>query len=160
MFNLYNHILFSAFRFLHPRQNHIFCFSRKKASGIFSHCLWYHSDHMQHCVISQLEFLWAVHGVLHEQNISTVWVLGSHLTTRFPSIFGNGAILPDFKHFIKCGLRAAESYIELDGSSPNARLVANAIESSPHSTPFFSCCTGMTWIINSFSGQNEYAAIW
>ena len=78
----------------------------------------------------------------------------------FTPIFQNGAILPDVKHFIKCGLRAAESYIELDGSSPNARLVANAIENSPQSTPFFWYCTGMTWIINSFSGQNEYAAIW
>ena len=49
----------------------------------------------------------------------------------FPSIFGNGAILPHVKHFIKYGLRAAESYVELDGSSPNARLVANAVENSP-----------------------------
>ena len=32
---------------------------------------------------------------------------------------------------------AAESYFELDGSSPNARLGANAIENSPQSTPFF-----------------------
>ena len=82
-----------------------------------------------------------------------------HLTTRFPSIFGNGEILPDVKHFIKCGLRAAESYVELDRSSPNARLVANAIENSLQPTPIFCYCTDMTWIINSFSGQNEYAAI-
>ena len=40
-------------------------------------------------------------------------------------------------HQIKCGLRAAESYVELDGSSPNARLVANAIENSSQSAPFF-----------------------
>ena len=90
----------------------------------------------------------------------SVCILLLHLTTRFPSIFGNGAILPDVKNFIKCGLKAAESYVELDGSSQNARLVANSIESSPQSTPFFCCCTGMTWIINSFSGQNEYAANW
>ena len=75
----------------------------KTASRIFSRRLWYHSEHMQHCAISKLEFLWAVHGVLHEQNISKVWVLGLHLTARFPSIFGNGTILPNVKHFIKCG---------------------------------------------------------
>ena len=40
-------------------------------------------------------------------------------------------------HQIKCGLRAAESYVELDGSSPNARLVANAIENRSQSAPFF-----------------------
>ena len=60
-----------------------------------------------------------------------------HLTSRFPTIFRNDAILPDVKHFIKCGLRDAESYVEMDGSSPKAILVANAIESSPQSTPFF-----------------------
>ena len=85
-----------------------------------------------------------------------VCILGLHLTTRFPSIFGNGEILPDVKHFIKRGLRAAESYVELDGSTPNERLVTNAIENSPQSTPIFRRCTS----INSFSGQNEYAAIW
>ena len=159
MFNLYNHI-FSAFRFLHPRQNHVFCFSRKTVSGIFSHGLWKHSEHIQHCAILYLEFLWAIHGVLHEQNISTVWVLGLHLTTRCLSLFGNGAIFLDVKHFIKCGLRAAKSYVELDGSSPNPRLAANTIENRPQSTRFFCCYTGMTWIIDSFSRQNEYAAIW
>ena len=61
----------------------------------------------------------------------SVCILLLHLTTRFPSIFGDGAILPDVKNFIKCGLKAAESYVELDGSSQNARLVANSIESSP-----------------------------
>ena len=40
-------------------------------------------------------------------------------------------------HQIKCDLRVAESYVELDGSSPNARLVANAIENSSQSAPFF-----------------------
>ena len=83
-----------------------------------------------------------------------------HLATRFRSISGNGAILPDVKHFIKCGLRPAESYVELDRSSPNARLAANAIANSLQSTPFLCYFTDMTWIINSFSGQNEYAAIW
>ena len=82
------------------------------------------------------------------------------LTSRFPSIFGNGAVVPDIKHFIKCGYRTAESFVELDGSSPNAILVANPLEYSPESTPLFCCCTSITRIINSFSGQNEYPAIW
>ena len=65
------------------------------------------------------------------------WNFFGHLTTCFPPIFVNGVILSDVKHFIKCALRAAESYAELNGSSPNARLVANAIENSLQSTPFF-----------------------
>ena len=65
--------------------------------------------------------------------------------TRFPSIFGNGTIFPNFNDFLKCGCRAAESYIELDGFSLNARLVANAMKNSPQSTHF-----DMTFIINSF----------
>ena len=54
----------------------------------------------------------------------------------FPSIFGNGTIFPNFNDFLKCGCRAAESYIELDGFSLNARLVANAMKNSPQSTHF------------------------
>ena len=116
MFNLYNHILFLAFRFLHLRQNRVFYISRKTVSGIFSHrsIVPYHN-----------------------------WNFFGHHTTCFPPIFVNGVILSDVKHFIKCALRAAESYVELDGSSPNARLVANAIENSLQSTPFFAAV--LTW---------------
>ena len=33
--------------------NHIlFFFSENTVSGIFSHRLWYHSEHAQHCAIS------------------------------------------------------------------------------------------------------------
>ena len=91
-----------------------------------------------------MESLWAVHGVLHEQNISTVRVLDLHSTTLFPSTFGNATIFPDINYIIKYGPRAAESYVELDGSSPNARLGVNTMENSPQSTPFLCCCTGTT----------------
>ena len=58
------------------------------------------------------------------------WVLDLNLTTCFASIFRNGANLPDVNHFIKCGLRAAKWYVELNGSMPNGGPASNAIEKS------------------------------
>ena len=66
-------------------------------------------------------------------------VQGLYWMTRF-SVTGNSTIKLLSKHFIKWTLNNAVSQVTVDGSQPNAKMVAKAIGNNPQSTPFFCCC--------------------
>ena len=125
-----NHI-FSAFRSLHPWQNHVFCFSQKN-------CYFF-------TLFMVPLSLCCPQCSTYEQNFSTVWVIDLHLTT-----FGNGTIFSDVTNFIKCGRRATKSYVQLDEFLPIARLV-DLSQSNPF---FFCCCTGMIWTTHFLDKMN------